>query len=201
MHQLREILEERETATDILTEDENYILARVGEVPDGVWAVLWNEDETSIVGDGYMTYVYDALAKKPHVHVYNHRQRLVEKKDYSLSYKNNTKAYNERNNAGELIVDAGKTPTVILSTKGNFVGKESLYFSIEPASFADYNDRIRSAGEVSYKHDSGKKVKVTIPVSFESDSGKRLHPRGGKHRGRVRRGGPGGEVGRVLHSG
>lgn len=65
---------------------------------------------------------YTGKAIKPEVCVYHDNEKLVKGKDYSVKYKNNIKA-----NAG---TNSSNVPTVIVTGKGNYTGKESATFTI-----------------------------------------------------------------------
>lgn len=85
---------------------------------DGVFRVNAIPDQT-----------YTGSALKPVIRVYCGSKRLVEKKDYTVTYKNNTKA----NDAS-----VEKTaPTIIVTGKGNYSGKQTVTFKILPQNIAD----------------------------------------------------------------
>ncbi|MBR5578161.1 MAG: BspA family leucine-rich repeat surface protein, partial [Lachnospiraceae bacterium] len=75
-------------------------------------------------GEDNKNYVYTGSAIKPKVQVYEATTLLTEKKDYTLSYKNNTNVYEGSDN--------GKLPQVIVNGKGNYKGKEIAVFTIVP---------------------------------------------------------------------
>jgi len=81
-------------------------------IPDGLWIA------------GLKDYVYTGKAIKPEVRVYDGSQRLTEGRDYTIKYKNNTKA----NDASV----AKKAPTIIVKGKGNYTGTVSETFKILP---------------------------------------------------------------------
>lgn len=92
-----------------------------GGIPEGLWIA-------GIESQGYM---YTGQAVKPQVRVYDGNVRLQNGRDYSLSYKNNTKA-NDANNE--------KTaPVVIVKGKGNYSGTETAVFAINPVNLNDEN--------------------------------------------------------------
>ena len=97
---------------DILKED----IPEDGKIPEGLWL-------TEIKPQ-----TYTGKAIKPEVRVYDHKTLLKEKKDYTLSYKNNT-------NAGD--ADGLKPPTITVTGKGNYKGKETQSFTISPKNLAD----------------------------------------------------------------
>lgn len=95
---------------DVLTED----IPSDGIIPDGLWIA-------GIVEDGYD---YTGNVIKPVVRVYDNKTLLKEKQDYTISYKNNTKA----NDAATETT----APTITVTGKGNYSGKEKVTFKILP---------------------------------------------------------------------
>ncbi len=90
-----------------------------GGIPSGLW----------IAGIDAQGYPYTGKAIKPTVRVYDGSTRLKAGTDYTLSYKNNTKA----NDAS----DAKKAPTITVKGKGNYGGKETAAFKILPIDLND----------------------------------------------------------------
>ena len=88
-----------------------------GVVPDGLW-IAGVKDQT-----------YTGKAHKPEVHVYDGRVRLKEKTDYTVSYKNNTKA----NDAS----DKKTAPTITVKGKGNYAGSATATFVIAPVNIEE----------------------------------------------------------------
>lgn len=88
-----------------------------GVVPEGLW-IAGVKDQT-----------YTGKAHKPEVHVYDGRIRLKEKTDYTVSYKNNTKA----NDAS----DKKTAPTITVKGKGNYAGSATATFVIAPVSIEE----------------------------------------------------------------
>lgn len=76
------------------------------KIPEGLWIQF-------VEGD---TYTYTGSAIKPAVQVYDGAV-LLDKKDYSVSYKDNKKA---------------GTATITVTGKGNYNGKQTVNFTIEP---------------------------------------------------------------------
>ncbi len=93
---------------DVLPED----VPSDGVIPQGLW----------IAGIAEEGYAYTGRAVKPDVRVYDHKTLLKQKTDYVISYRNNTKA----NDAS----DAAAAPTVTVTGKGNYSGKETVSFRI-----------------------------------------------------------------------
>lgn len=87
-----------------------------GEIPQGLWI--------SNIPD----YTYTGTAIKPEVRVYDGEKRLKQGKDYTISYKNNTKAAQSTDE---------KPPTVVVKGKGNYSGTETQTFNITKRDIAD----------------------------------------------------------------
>ena len=80
-------------------------------IPAGLWAAGLEDQE----------YIYTGAAIKPEVRVYFGKVRLQEKRDYSISCKNNK-------NAG--------TATITVVGKGNYSGKDTVSFEIRQKSIS-----------------------------------------------------------------
>lgn len=93
---------------------------RQDDIPNGLW----------VAGLSQNGYEYTGKAIKPAVRVYDHKTLLTEKKDYTISYTRNTKAYGYA--SGDQEFDAKKAPTITVTAKGNYSGKETLTFKILP---------------------------------------------------------------------
>lgn len=91
-----------------------------GIIPEGLWVA-------GITEDGYD---YTGKAVKPQVRVYDYKTPLREKKDYTIAYARNTKAYSYASSDKEF--DAKKAPTITVTAKGNYSGKETVSFKIRP---------------------------------------------------------------------
>lgn len=107
-------------------------------IPTGLW----------IAGVDEKGYTYTGKAIKPEVRVYDNKTLLQVKKDYTISYKNNIKAYD--GTAGN------KAPGIVVTGKGNYAGKETADFKILAKSIAakdiamedimvNYNKRVQKA--------------------------------------------------------
>lgn len=124
-------------------------LPESGIVPNGLW-IAGVKDQT-----------YTGKALKPVVRVYDGTKRLKEKTDYTVSYKNNTKA----NDAA----DAKKAPTITVKGKGNYTGAATAVFKIfsvdlNDASVSVVTDTIANNHKVQKKAPtltfSGKRMSV-----------------------------------------
>lgn len=129
---------------------------------DAIPAGLW------IAGVDEKGYTYTGKAIKPEVRVYDHKTRLRVKTDYSISYKNHTKA-----NDGSI---ANKAPVIIVTGKGNYAGKETEDFKILAKNIAakditaediavNYNKKVQKA--VPALGWNGKKLKNKMDYTLE----------------------------------
>lgn len=106
---------------------------------------------------------YTGKAIKPEVEVYDGETLLTLGTDYTVSYKNNTKAYTKP------WTDETKAPTVTVKGKGNYKDSDTETFQIVPQSIA--------AGEKEvvipdlYLAHTGKKLTITPAVTW---NGKKL---------------------------
>ena len=101
---------------DVLPDD----IPADGKIPDGLWIA-------GVSADGYD---YTGKAVKPDVRVYDHKTLLCLKIDYTIAYARNTKAYIYA--SGDQAFEAKKAPTITVTGKGNYAGKETQYFRILP---------------------------------------------------------------------
>lgn len=88
----------------------------VGGIPSGLWSTELRE------------YTYTGKAIKPEIRVYDHKTRLQEKKDYTITYRNNVNAATG---------DSEKAPTITITGKGNYEGKLVKTFTILPKKLSD----------------------------------------------------------------
>lgn len=114
-------------------------LPESGIVPEGLW-IAGVEDQ-----------VYTGKALRPEVRVYDGSRKLTEKTDYTLSYKNNTKA----NDAS----DPKKAPAVTVKGKGNYTGSVAATFKIKPVDLNEEKIMISMAA-LAYN----KKVQQKAPT-------------------------------------
>ena len=118
-----------------------------GIIPEGLWMTKVPQ------------YTYTGKAIKPEVRVYDYKTRLVEKKDYTVSYTNNTKAADQ---------SAEKAPSIIITGKGNYEGKLTKHFTITPK---DIRDNDVSIDDIAVVYNSKKSQK---PVPAVLWNGKKL---------------------------
>ena len=94
---------------------------------------------------------YTGKAIKPQVEVYDGDVLLEEKKDYTITYKNNTKA---------AASDAAKNPpSIVITGKGNYSGKETVSFTI---AAKDIGEDDITVTPILLKYN--KKVQKPVPV-------------------------------------
>lgn len=89
-----------------------------GKIPDGLWIAG--------VADSY---TYTGAAIKPEIRVYDGKKKLQPGKDYTASYKNNTKANDAAN--------PSTAPAVVVKGKGNYAGTEIATFQIMAVALED----------------------------------------------------------------
>ncbi len=93
---------------------------------------------------------YTGKAIKPEIRVYDGATRLVEKKDYTIKYKNNKNV----NDAS----DEAKAPTIIVKGKGNYIKQETITFPILAKNLADEDVTVKELVALE-----GKKVQLPVP--------------------------------------
>lgn len=111
---------------------------KVENIPEGLWM------------SAVPSQVYTGKAIKPEVRVYDYKTLLTEKKDYTISYQNNTKA-NAASGAG--------SPSITVTGKGNYTGKETQTFVIRSKSLLDV-DVVADGMTVQYNGKTQKPVPV-----------------------------------------
>ena len=133
-----------------------------GDIPDGLWIKVLNED----------SYTYTGKPIKPQIRVYDGKRLLMEKKDYTLSYKNNVNA---------ATADSGnKAPTITVTSKGNYKGKATKTFTIQPVALSipgiweDYKADQVDAPDIYLTAPTGKNPKGIKAVPVVSYNGVRL---------------------------
>lgn len=122
-----------------------------GKIPEGLWIA-------GIAEDGYN---YTGTAIKPAVRVYDYKTLLKEKTDYTIAYKNNTKAFEVRENATD--AELKMAPAITVTGKGNYTGKDTQTFSIHALDIgAGTEENLFEADDLSVM--SGKKAQKPVPV-------------------------------------
>lgn len=126
--------------------DEDIPQGKVENIPQGLWM------------SAVSSQIYTGKAIKPQVRVYDYKTLLTEKKDYTISYKNNVKAN---------IVSGGNVPTITVTGKGNYTGKEVQTFVIRPKRLADVDIM---ADDIALQYNG----KVQKPLPVVTWNGKKL---------------------------
>lgn len=119
-----------------------------GVIPEGLW----------IAGLAENGYDYTGKAIKPQVRVYDYKTPLKEKTDYTIAYTRNTKSYDY--DSGEEGFDAKKAPTITVTAKGNYSGKETVTFKIRPLDICEDSFSVDDIA-VAYK---AKGIQKPIPT-------------------------------------
>ena len=149
-------VQEEQSWGDIIEED-RHPFKDAAEVPAGIWVA------------GIKNQTYAGSAIRPDFRVYDGKTLLKNKTDYTVTYKNTTKAYHVEDPANPTAADKKKAPqvTVKANTKGNYKGSRTVYFSIDPV---DLNDEQITVDELSV-HATGKTLSPVPTVYF---NGKKL---------------------------
>ena len=115
------------------------------------------------------SYAYTGTAIKPQISVYDAGTLLTNKTDYTITYKNTTKAYTVADPENPTAADKKSAPQIIIksNSKGNYKGSKTVYFTIEPL---DINDEQITVDELSVQ-ETGKLLSPVPTVYF---NGKKL---------------------------
>lgn len=109
------------------------------------------ESETGLWVGSIADQVYTGKAIKPQVKVYDGTTLLKEKTDYTVSYRNNINANDATNE--------NKAPTIIVTGKGNYSGKEVVTFRILPV---DLNGENIIADDITVAYNN--KIQKKLPT-------------------------------------
>ncbi len=98
---------------------------------------------------------YTGKAIKPEIRIYDGANRLLDKKDFTITYKNNTKVASK-----DAVNTKGKSiaPTIIVKGKGNYTKSETITFDILAKDIADEDVTVNELVAVA-----GKKVQQPVP--------------------------------------
>ncbi|MBQ6223335.1 MAG: leucine-rich repeat protein, partial [Solobacterium sp.] len=116
--------------SDVLYED----IPADGIIPDGIWIAGIKKPD------------YNGSKQTQTFRVYDHTTMLKSGKDYTVSYKNNTKAYTGVDENG-IPANPKTAPSVTIKMKGLYKGSKTVYFNINPA---DISESVISPVSVSY---------------------------------------------------
>ncbi len=111
------------------------------------------------------TYTGKAIKPEPEVWDGNGEFRLEKGRDYTISYKNNTKAYTLKE--GEKDFNPKKAPTMIIKGKGNYDQKLTVYFTIQPKDITDVTDTSIVAEDMVVEANGRTQEKVPV-VKFHN---------------------------------
>lgn len=93
------------------------------QIPKGLW-----------IAGQLLSYEYSGTSIKPQVRAYDNKSLLLLGKDYTISYKNNVKAYTlSEEDEG---FNPKLAPSITIKSKGNYAGSETVYFKIMPADIS-----------------------------------------------------------------
>ncbi len=113
-----------------------------GVIPEGLWIA-------GLVQEGY---AYTGKALKPAVRVYDYKTLLQEKRDYTIVWSRNSKAYGL--GPSDYGYEEGKAPAVMVKGKGNYTGKEIQTFRILPLDISGREQVAKGVGEDIFAVDS-----------------------------------------------
>lgn len=143
--------------------DQAYSDSPIAEIPAGSAGNItlyakWISARTGLRIEPITDQPYTGKAILPEIQVYDGERLLTIGTDYTVKYKNNTKA-NIKPEA-----DSRKAPTVIVTGKGNYEKSDIETFRIVPQSIADGADGI-TIPDLYLAH-TGKKLTVTPTVTW-----------------------------------
>lgn len=124
---------------------------------------LWFKSEGASEDNIIPAQEYTGKAIKPVIDIYYGSELLDPKKDYSITYQNNTKAYLNSTESFN-----NKKPTIQITGKGNFAGKLICNFEIAPKNITDEDIIIDN---LSVAYNKGKYIKASPQVYW---NGKKL---------------------------
>ncbi len=116
-------------------------------------------DRENLSVDGLEDKYYTGSLIYQNIKVYDNGILLTRNKDYSLTYKNNKNAY--LLSEGDEGFNAKKAPSITITGKGNYEGKETVYFKILPQNISN---KEFSADDITLAA-TGKKQKV-VPALY-----------------------------------
>lgn len=114
---------------------------------------LNTEEVTLILKNPKTALVYTGAALKPEIRVSWNGMELAESVDYTVKYLNNVNA---------ATADAKKAPMITITGKGNFMGSQTLAFTIEPKNLKDSTDI--TAIVTGAKYNKGKAVNPNMII-------------------------------------
>lgn len=149
--------------------EEDYSCSPIEEISKGSTGNItlyakWISAKTGLRIEPIAEQPYTGKAIKPIVAVYDGETLLTPGTDYTVSYKNNTKAYTQP------WIDPKKAPTVTVKGKGNYNGSDTETFQILPQSIASDATEV-VIPDLYLAYNKGKKLSVVPNVIW---NGKKL---------------------------
>ncbi|MBO4902282.1 MAG: InlB B-repeat-containing protein [Lachnospiraceae bacterium] len=149
-------------APEVITEFDG-----LDKVPTGIW---YRIADRTYLGGGIVNltekYTGDKITFNDEVEVYHGTARLVENRDYTLTYANNINAAENNKMSGNKVV----APSVTVKGKGNYNASETFYFTIAPIEM----DEATVTSEPIMTVAAGPKVKLSGSKPTVSYKGKKL---------------------------
>ncbi len=145
-------------------------------VPKGVWYVWRSSEGPKRIDDPKnpqhvtKTYTGEKVTFNDEVVVFHGTRRLIENRDYTTSYKNNTKAFTLEGKSEKELKSA---PTVTFKGKGSYNETKSFAFGIEAREMAPCAG-VRLASEPKPTVSAGKNVKLSATKPVYTYLGKKL---------------------------
>lgn len=131
---------------------------------------------------------FNGKAQTQNIRVFFNESLLNEKQDYTISYKNNTNAYNL--SEGDVGFNAKKAPSITITGKGNYNGKDVIYFKILPLDISkndfssddmtlSYTKKVQKLSPTLYWKGTALKIGKDYSISiYKSDDVGRTNPLG-----------------------
>ncbi len=140
----------------------------IANVPEDLWYVIGGRlYDTAGVTDCSVTYTGDKITFNDKIEVYNGTTRLIENRDYTLNYSNNTNAVlqSDNNVAASLtaMIEADpkvKLPTISIKGKGNYTSTAAFTFGIVAADI----DKVDITTDIVQTAVSGSKLSAVKPA-------------------------------------
>ena len=154
---------------DIIEQDKQ-LYDDVSKVPDGMWIAGMKQEGYTYTGNN----IVFTPGTSSEIRVYDGKILLKSNQDYTVSYKNNKKAYTLRE--GDAEYKASKAPTVTIKGKGNYSGSIVKTFVINPMDISKVKEDgtpIFDAPDILLGY-NGRVQKGTTKVTYTDENGKVL---------------------------
>ncbi|MCR4705140.1 MAG: InlB B-repeat-containing protein, partial [Lachnospiraceae bacterium] len=147
------------------------LFAKASDVPDGIWYRFVNENYDVINPQAGAIvfpkqYTGNKITFNEEIEVYHGTARLVENRDYTLTYANNVNAAENNKMSGNKVI----APSVTVKGKGNYNASTTFYFAIDPTDM----DKAAVTSEQVMTVAAGNKVKLSSAKPTVSFNGKNL---------------------------